>query len=84
MAVKRRKIAEEFKKFHVTEKDLRQSTNIVKYKINGQVYNFSVPEVELYEEFPCAYCLETREWAWLYPEAVFVKGKRAVFAEKIV
>ena len=81
--MKKKVRAEEFAKFHVTENDLRHSSNIVKYRINGRIYKFSIPEVELYEEVPCAFCLETREWVWLYPKTVFVKGKGAVSAEKI-
>lgn len=77
------KNSEMFKRFRVTESQLRNSEHIIKYRINDKVYKFSVPEDELYEDFPYAYCLTTRRWVWLYPKHVFVEGLGVVPAEKI-
>lgn len=74
---------DEFKKLHITVKELKRLPNKVKYIINGKTYTFAVPDSEVGEESPFAYCLTTKKWAWIYPNYVYFKDEIMLPAEKI-
>lgn len=73
----------EFKRLNITRKDLEKSNNIVLYRINGKVYKFAIPDSEIKEETPFAYCVTLNKWAWLYPKHVFFKNEFVLQAERI-
>ena len=64
----------EFKKMNTTKTYLLRSPNKVKYLINDRTYIFIIPDSELGEEIPYAYCPGTDEWAWLYDDLVWFKS----------
>lgn len=60
---------------------LRTDENIMRYNINGRIYEFIV--VKLDNKIPYGYCYKLHKYAWLYPDKVVTVGELPVNATLI-
>ena len=80
---KNNKNKDEFKKHNTTLSDLKNRCAKITYIINHDVHIFAIPDDEIDEEVPLAYCFKLKKWAWLYDDAVYFKNEYMVPAAKI-
>ena len=60
---------------------MRTDKNIMKYDINGRVYEFIVIKID--NGMPYGYCYKTKKYAWLYPDSIITEGEIPVLATLI-
>lgn len=60
---------------------LRTSENILRYNINGRIYEFIVTKLD--DGIPYGYCYKLHKWAWLYPDSVHAEGENRIAAIQI-
>jgi hypothetical protein len=57
---------------------LRTDKNVMRYNINGRIYEFIVTKID--NDVPYGYCYKLHNYAWLYHDKVVAVGELPVDA----